>query len=53
VLRAVGLLMGEGETGRGKGDLGAGIDRVGTERESLGLAVRSIFLAFGLNVLLK
>ena len=45
VLRAVGLLMGEGEIGRGNGDFGA-LTRevVGTERESLGLAARSIFV---------
>ena len=43
VLRAVGLLMGEGETGSGKGDFGAlTTEMVGTERESLGLAARSI-----------
>jgi len=36
--------MGEGEMGRGNGDFGAatGMEMAGTERESLGLAVRSI-----------
>ena len=46
VLRAVGEVMGEGETARGKGDLGAaaaacaGLAAVGTDRVSLGLAAR-------------
>ena len=44
VFRAVGLEMGDGEIGSGKGDLGAPwVDAVpGTVRESLGLAARSM-----------
>ena len=46
VLWAVGVLIGDGETGRGKGDLGApwATVEVGTARDSLGLAVRSMFV---------
>ena len=48
VLRAVGLLMGDGEMGRGKGDFGAPWLAVtaGTARESLGFAARSISMVF-------
>jgi len=44
VLRAVGVLMGEGEMGIGKGDLGPPwvAATEGTARESLGFAARSI-----------
>lgn len=44
VLRAVGLLMGDGETARGNGDFGAPwvAARVGTASESLGFAARSM-----------
>ena len=44
VLRAVGLLMGDGETGMGNGDRGAewAAAMEGMARESFGFAVRSI-----------
>lgn len=51
VLRAVGLLMGDGETARGNGDLGAPwvAARVGTASESLGFAARSMVTIQGRN----
>ena len=46
VLRAVGELIGDGEIGIGKGDLGAPwlAEAVGTASESLGLAARASIL---------
>ena len=43
-MRAVGVLMGEGEIGKGNGDLGAPWTTAapGKERESLGLDARSM-----------